>query len=119
MLKKLITCAFAVVMVMSTAPAFAKSYGAIAAGWGGSVYVYGYSSMERARNAAIQQCRAYGYGSCTSSVAEDENWYYAAGVCDGQPYTGASPQGWWRAAEIVWAKAAADGRGNCDIFAEH
>ncbi len=91
-------------------------YAAIAAGYGGSWYVYGYGDMESARAEAKRLCRNSGYGSCEKSTAEESWWYYAAGVCGGEPYTAASQHSWSAAAGLVRAKGAADGRYGCRIF---
>ncbi len=105
---------FAIGSVAAPSVAMAD-YAAIAAGYGGwGSAESGYRSMEGARQAAIRQCRQNG-GSCSASTAEHADWYFAAGYCDGVPYTAASPQGAGRASAILRAKGAADGNYNCDI----
>lgn len=90
-------------------------YSAMAAGVNGQGWASGYPSMEGARRTAINRCRSLG-GSCSVSVAEQDSWYFSAGECDGVPYIGASPQGWWRADQIVIMKGAADGNYDCEIL---
>ena len=97
------------------APVASAQYAAIAGGYGAIGTADGYGSMESARAAAVAECRQRGGGSCSKSTAERSHWYFSVGYCNGEPYTGASPQGAGRAEQIVRAKGAADGYGNCYI----
>ncbi len=113
--------AFAGVLAACGTPAWASSdyYAAIAAGPRGSAYVEGFSTMESARDAAVAKCRSAWRTSCSVSTAEDKSWYYSAGLCDGEPYTAASPESAEGARQFLFAKASADGRKTCQIFANH
>jgi hypothetical protein len=102
-------------LLAQAAPA-AAGYGAIAAGSRGSSTVGGYDTMEGARDAAVAACRARWGTSCSISTAEDDSWFFSAGLCDGEAYTAASPSP-MRAEELVRAKGYADGRSSCRIFA--
>lgn len=106
----------ATVVAISLATPALADYAAMAGGIDGFVYAEGYRTMEAARAAAVRRCRNAGYGSCNTTVAERSGWHYSGGVCDGMPYVGASPQGWWRADEIVEWKGAQDGNYNCTII---
>jgi hypothetical protein len=108
-------------LAVSGTPALASSdyYAAIAAGPRGSAYAEGYETMEDARDAAVSKCRSVWRTSCSVSTAEDEAWYYSAGLCDGEPYTAASPESAEGARSFLFAKAHADGRKTCQIFANH
>lgn len=117
-MKKLAVGAFALLAGMSSAYA-SGDYAAIAAGMSGSSYVEGYPTMDSARNAAVAACRNEWGTSCSVTTAEHTDWYFAAGACDGEPYTAASQQSAARARELVVIKAAADGRNNCRIYANH
>ena len=97
-------------LLISGTSAANAGYSAIAAGHHGSSFVRGYATMEQARDAAVGQCRGVWGDSCSISTAEDDSWYFAAGSCDGEPYTGASPQGPSSAQDMVYAKGSADGR---------
>lgn len=115
--------ALALVSALAVAgtPASASSdyYAAIAAGPRGSAYVEGHETMEGARDAAIAKCRSVWRTSCSVSTAEDKSWYYSAGLCDGEPYTAASPESAEGARVFLFAKARADGRRTCQVFANH
>ncbi len=106
-------------LAVSGTPALASGdyYAAIAAGARGSAYVEGYETMEGARDAAVAKCRSVWRTSCSVSTAEEETWYYSAGLCDGEPYTAASPESAESARQFLFAKARADGRGRCVVFA--
>lgn len=93
-------------------------YSAIASGVNGVGWASGYPNMEAARAVAVALCRRMG-GSCSASTAEADSWFYAAGRCDGVPYTAASPQGVGRAIQLVYAKGAADGNYRCTINMTH
>ena len=84
-------------------------------GWG---WVSGYSTMEKARQAAIRRCQDRGYGRCSVSTAEKDDWYIVGGYCDGMPYTAASKHNWNLAADILRRKAKKDGNYNCYIEIE-
>lgn len=114
-MKKLLLGAAVLGMMMSAGSIAARAeYAAIAIGGNGWGWADGYSTMERARAEAKRQCRSMG-GSCEATVAEQSGWYYSAGYCDGMPYAGTSPQGWWRSDEIVAWKGSRDGNYNCSI----
>ncbi len=106
-------------LIVTGTPALASGdyYAAIAAGPRGSAYVEGYETMEGARDAAVAKCREVWRTSCSVSTAEDETWYYSAALCDGEPYTAASPESAEGARQYLYAKARADGRRSCYIFA--
>lgn len=100
-------------LVAASTPAFAD-YAAISAGVNGFGWHVG-GSMESARNAAVSACRTL-YGSCSASTSEDVSWWYAAGACNGVPYTGATPQGPGRARAIISMKGNADGNYDCEVW---
>ncbi|QHV01204.1 DUF4189 domain-containing protein [Synechocystis sp. CACIAM 05] len=98
-------------------PALA-GYSAIAQGVRGWGWATGYSTMEKARQAAIRNCRGNGGGSCSVSTAEKDDWYFVGGYCGGMPYTAASKHNWNVAADILRRKAKKDGNYNCHIEVE-
>lgn len=100
--------AVATAAVLLAAPAAQAGYSAIAAGVNGYGQAEGYPTMDAARNAAVADCRRHGGGSCSESVAEDDNWFFAAAICDGSPYAGASGVSPGRAKAVVWTKAGMD-----------
>ncbi len=114
MKKLLMTSMFAALVLSASSVAARADYAAIAIGGNGWGWADGYSTMERARAAAKQNCRSMG-GSCEATVAEQSGWYYSAGYCNGMPYAGTSPQGWWRSDEIVQWKGSRDGNYDCYI----
>jgi hypothetical protein len=109
---------FALAALVSSSAAFA-GYSAIAASSEGSSFVSGRHSMEDARADAIRKCRENWGGSCDKTTAEDDSWYFAAGLCDGVVYTAASEDDWGAAAWLVKDKARRDGNGSCHIFAKN
>ncbi len=113
-MRKLLLAGIASLVFMSGAGAALADYSAIAVGVGGWGWAKHYSSMEGARAAAVRQCRQQG-GSCSISTAEQSSWWYSAGYCDGHPYSAASPQGAWRAEELVFWKGQQDGYYDCEI----
>src|SRR5271157_1350326 len=100
----------AVFMTTLGAVAAHADYAAIAAGAKGSSYVDGYASMEAARNAAVAKCRQVWGTSCSASTAEASSWFFAAGLCDNEPYTAASQGTQADVREELRRKCEADGR---------
>jgi hypothetical protein len=109
----------AVFMTTLGAVAAHADYAAIAAGAKGSSYVQGYASQEEARDAAVAKCRQTWGTSCSASTAEDATWFFAAGLCDGEPYTAASQGNETNVKEMLRSKCAADGRYKYRVFAIH
>lgn len=107
-------CLGVALALMAATSAAQAGYSAIAASVVGVGTAKQYSTMEAARNAAVAECRRLG-GSCSATTAENDTWYFAAGVCNGVAYTAASPQGMDRAEDLVFAKGRADGRPSCRI----
>ena len=108
--------AVASLAAMLASPAQA-GYSAIANGVGAIGWVSGYPDMDSARNAAVSQCRRMGGGSCSASTAEQDDWNFVAGTCNGVPYTSATQLGNARAAELIRIKGGADGNYRCVIEA--
>jgi hypothetical protein len=108
-------CCLSVLAVSS--PAIA-GYSAIAQGMRAWGWASGYSTMEKARNEAIRQCRSSGGGSCSVSTAERDSWYFVGGFCNRMPYTAASPHSWQDAADFMRQKGRRDGNFNCYIEVE-
>jgi len=106
------------VITFSIASPVLAQFSAIAQGVNGWGWASGHSTMERARNAAIRQCRGRGGGSCSVSTAERDSWFFVGGYCDGVPYTAASPHSWQDAADFMRQKARKDWNYNCYIDVE-
>ena len=109
----------AVFMTTLGAVAAHAHYAAIAAGPKGSSYVEGYASMEAARAAAVAKCRQVWGTSCSASTAEESTWFFAAGVCDNEPYTAASQGTQDDVREVLRRKCEADNRLVYRVFAIH
>ncbi len=112
--KFLLATAVAAMATIGGGAASAGDYSAIAIGGGGVGWSEHYQTMEGARKAAIQACRRNG-GSCSVSVAERSNWYFAAGYCNGVPYAAASRKGYEAAAAGIAYKGSLDYNNDCYI----
>src|SRR3990167_10692073 len=109
MRKMLLAATAAMALLATTTTTWAADYAAVAASpFGYGLVRGGHYTMENAGAAAVNACRTRG-GSCSVSTAEESNWFFSIGYCNGIPYTAASPQGLNRADEIVFLKGNADG----------
>jgi len=116
MKKLLLGSVLAIALMVPAASDALAGYSAVAVGpYGGGSIARHWQSMEAARSAAVGLCRDLGGGSCSTTTAERDNWYFSIGFCNGVPYTAASPQGWDRSNQLVRLKGAADDNYDCTI----